>query len=162
MHFMSLLSEPVQELFVVERQGLADIAAIESDMDRADASFEWTGPNFSIGEEGQIRRANPLIGVVLMIADFDNFRIHGKFADGIVDPQVAADVRENSTFILEQGRMDPSQVSFRSKKFPDLFIRQRERKLFAQSLNAPIDVLHASFTVSRALLGPAQMERLSA
>jgi hypothetical protein len=35
------------------------------------------------------------------MATFESFRMHGKFFEGITDPVVAAEVREDSTFVLE-------------------------------------------------------------
>jgi len=150
---ISLFSNNFPDRFIVERTGLADIAVIETDIDRGDATFEWTGPNMRIGETGQLRRATPLLGVVLQIATFDDFRMHGKFADGIIDPAVAAEVRADSTFVLEQGLIDPNQFSFRSAKFPDRFIRHRNFQLFAEPVNAPRELQDATFRRASPLNG---------
>ncbi|WP_280501662.1 AbfB domain-containing protein [Nocardia farcinica] len=139
---ISMFSNKFQDHFIVERQGLADIAPIETPADRENASFEWTGPGLVLGPDGapadgfgasgQLRRAGAPFGFVLMIATFEDNRIHGKFADGITDPQVAEEVRKNSTFVLEKGLIDPNHVSFRSARFPDLFIQQVNFQLFAR------------------------------
>ena len=63
---------------------------------------------------------------MLHIAPFDEFRIHIKCFDGIVDPDRKEEVRQESTFTIVQGLIDPNQFSFRSVKFPDLFIRHRD------------------------------------
>jgi hypothetical protein len=143
---ISIFSNKFPDRFIVDRQGLADIAVVESFTDRQDASFEWTGPNLVLGpggapakgfgEEGQLRRAGAPLGFTLMIATFDGNRIHGKFDEGITDPDVAAEVRANSTFVLEKGLIDPNHVSFRSARFPDLFIQQINFQLFAKPARA--------------------------
>jgi hypothetical protein len=152
---LSLFSNNLPDFFIVERQGDCEIAKIDIDSfsDRFDATFEWTGPNLRVGETGQLRRVNPP-GIVLHIATFDNFRIHGKFFDGIVDPNVMAEVREESTFVLEKGLIDPNQCSFRSVKFPDRFIRYRDFKLFAEPVNAPDELQSATFRRRPSLLRP--------
>jgi hypothetical protein len=144
---ISLFSNNFPDFFIVERSGLADIAKIETDIDRGDATFEWTGPNLRFGETGQLRRAAAPIGIVLRIATFDDFRMHGKFDTGITDPGVAAEVREESTFVLEKGVIDPNQFSFRSVKFPDRFIRHRDFKLFAEQVNTPDELQSATFRI---------------
>jgi hypothetical protein len=151
MPLLSLFSNNFQDRFIVERSGDVDIAPIETDTDRGDATFEWTGPNLRIGETGQLRRATPLLGVVLRIATFDKFRMEGKFADGIVDETVAEEVRQDSTFVLEQGLIDPNQLTFRSVKFPDRVIRHRNFKLFAEQVNSPADFQDATFRIASPL-----------
>ncbi len=106
-----------------------------------------------IGETGQLRRATPLLGVVLQIATFDGFRMHGKFADGIIDPAVAAEVRADSTFVLEAGLIDPNQLTFRSVKFGDRVIRHRNFQLFAEQVNTPNDFQDATFRRASPLNG---------
>ena len=66
---ISIFSNKFTDHFIVDRQGLADIAVVESFTDRQDASFEWTGANLVLGpggapatgfgEKGQLRRAVP-------------------------------------------------------------------------------------------------------
>jgi hypothetical protein len=73
--------------------------------------------------------------------------MHGKFDVGITDPDVAAEVRADSTFVLEKGLIDPNQFSFRSVKFPELFIRHRDFKLFAESVNTPDELQSATFRI---------------
>jgi hypothetical protein len=148
MAFLSLFSNNFPDFFVIERAGLADIARIETDADRGDATFQWTGPNLRIGETGQLRRAAFPLGFVLQIATFDGFRMHGKFADGIIDPAVAEEVRADSTFVLEQGLIDPNQLTFRSVKFPDRVIRHRNFQLFAEPVNTPGDFQDATFRIA--------------
>lgn len=156
MALFSLFANQFQDHFIIERNGLADIARIQSDIDRGDATFEWTGPNLRFGEQGQLRRATPLLGVALMIATFDDFRIHGKFFAGITDPAVLEEVRKNATFELVPGLIDPNQVSFRSAKFPDLFIRHRNFQLFAERINSPQEHQDATFRIA-APLQPASV-----
>ena len=148
MPLISLFSNNFPDFFIVERSGLVDIAKIETDIDRGNATFEWTDPNLRFGEKGQLQRAVAPLGFVMMIATFDNFRMHGKFATGITDPAVAAEVRANSTFVLEQGLIDPNQVSFRSVEFPDRFIRHRDFKLFAEPVNTPDELQSATFRIA--------------
>jgi len=142
---ISLFANQFQDRFIIERQGLADIARIETDNDRSDATFEWTGPNLRPGATGQLRRATPLLGVVLRNATFLDFRIEGKFAENIEDPATAAEVREESTFVLEEGLIDPNHLTFRSVKFPDRVIRHRQFHLFAERVNTPADFQDATF-----------------
>jgi hypothetical protein len=151
MALISLFSNNFPDFFIVERDNLVDIAKIETDIDRGNATFEWTGPNLRFGAEGQLQRAVPPLGFVLMIATFDDFRMHSKFATNIFDPAVAAEVRENSTFILEKGVIDPDQFSFRSVKFPDRFIRHRDFKLFAEPVNTPNELQSATYRIVRPL-----------
>jgi hypothetical protein len=151
MPLLSLFANQFQDRFIIDRTGLADIARVETDADRGDATLNWTGPNLRIGEPGQLRRAIAPLGFVLRIATFDEFRIHVKFADGIIDPAVAEEVRADSTFILEQGLIDPNQVSFRSAKFRDRFIRHRNFQLFAEPINTPQDHQDATFRIAAPL-----------
>ena len=154
MPLISLFSNNLPNFFIVERSGVADIAKIETEIDRGDATFEWTGPNLRFGETGQLRRAVAPLGFVLRIATFDGFRMHGKFDTGIADPAVAAEVRADSTFVLEKGVIDPNQFSFRSVKFPDRFIRHRDFKLFAEPVNAPAELQAATFRPASPLHAP--------
>jgi hypothetical protein len=144
---ISLFSNNLPDFFIVERSGLVDIAKIETDIDRGDATFEWTGAHLSFGETGQLRRAVAPMGFVLRIATFDDFRMHGKFDAGITDPDVAAEVRADSTFVLERGVIDPNQFSFRSEKFPDRFIRHKGFQLFAEPVNTPDELQSATFRI---------------
>lgn len=147
MPLISLFSNNLPNFFIVERSGLADIAKIETDIDRGDATFEWTGSNLRFGETGQLRRAVAPLDFVLRIATFDGFRMHGKFDVGIEDPAVAAEVHADSTFVLEKGVIDPNQFSFRSVKFPHRFIRHRDFKLFAEPVNTPDELQSATFRI---------------
>jgi len=147
MRLISMFSNNFPDFFVVERSGVADIAKIETDADRGDATFEWTGADLAFGETGQLRRAVAPTGFVLRIATFDGFRIHGKFDAGITDPGVAAEVRADSTFVLERGVIDPTQFSFRSVKFPDRFIRHRDFTLFAEPVRTPDELQSATFRI---------------
>jgi len=151
MPLLSLFSNNFPDHFIVERAGVADIAKIETDRDREDATFEWTGPNLSPGATGQLRRGSAPLGFVLMIATFDGNRLHGKFFDGIVDPEVKAQVRADSTFIIEKGVIDPNQVSFRSVQFPDLFIRHRDFMLFGEPVRFPPELQSATFRIAAPL-----------
>jgi len=145
MPMLSLFSNNFQDFFIVERSGLADIAKIETDIDRGDATFEWTGPNLRFGETGQLRRTAAPLGFVLQIATFDGFRMHGKYFASITDPAVLEEVFADSTFVLERGLIDPNQFSFRSVKFPDRFIRHRDFKLFAEPVTTPDELQSATF-----------------
>ncbi|WP_066904033.1 AbfB domain-containing protein [Mycolicibacterium houstonense] len=141
---ISLFSNKFPNRFVIDRQGLVDIDVVETHQDRLDASWEWTGANLVVGpggapaqgfgQKGRLRRAGFISGNFwLTIADFDGNRIHSKFIDeAIVDPDVVEEVRQNSTFILEKGLIDPNHVSFRSARFPDLVIQQVNFQLFAK------------------------------
>jgi len=142
---ISLFSNNLPDFFIVERQGLADIAKIETDVDRGDATFEWTGPNMQPGTTGQLRRAAAPLGVVLHVASFDGFRIQGKFFDGIVDPDRKEEVRQESTFVIEAGLIDPNQLSFRSVKFGDRHLRHRDFQLFAEPVRFPDELQSATF-----------------
>src|SRR5262245_251968 len=141
----SLFSNNFPDMFIIRRGGFGDIAKIETDIDRGDATFDWTGPSLSFGTTGQLRGAALPSGFVLHIADFDGFRIHDKFFDGIVDPARKEEVRQQSTFVVEPGLIDPNQLSFRSVIFPDRFIRHRNFQLFAEPVNAPRELQDATF-----------------
>jgi Alpha-L-arabinofuranosidase B (ABFB) domain len=143
---ISIFSNRFQDRFIVDGAGGVNIAVVTSFTDRQDASFEWTGPNLVLGpggapargfgEQGQLRRAGQPFGSTLMIATFDGNRIERKFDEGITDPDVAAEVRANSTFVLVPGLIDPNHVSFQSARFPDLFIQQINNQLFAKPARA--------------------------
>lgn len=141
----SLFANQFQDRFVIRRGGFGDIAIIETDADRADATFDWTGPSLSFNTSGQLRGARLPEGFVLHIADFDNFRIHEKFFDGIIDPARKEEVRQESTFVAVPGLIDPNQFSFQSVKFPDRFLRHRNFQLFAEPINTPLDHQDATF-----------------
>ncbi|MER6244821.1 AbfB domain-containing protein [Streptomyces griseorubiginosus] len=147
----SLFSNNFPEFFVIDHGGLVDIAKIETDADRADATFTWDGPNLDFGVKGRLLRAAPPLGFCLRIATFDDFRIHSKFFEGIEDPAVAAEVREDSTFVLERAEIDPNQASFRSVKFPDRFIRHRDFQLFAEPVSTPDELQSACFRIDSPL-----------
>ncbi|HKB05524.1 MAG TPA: AbfB domain-containing protein [Gemmataceae bacterium] len=151
MPFLSLFSNNFPDRFIVERSGLADIVKIETDDDRGNATFEWTGPDLRVGETGQLRRAVAPLGYVLQIATFDDFRMHGKYFEGITDPAVAEEVRADSTFILERGLIDPNQVSFRSVRYPDRYIRHRGFKLFAELVRTPDELQSATYRMASPL-----------
>ena len=142
---ISLFANNLPGFFIIERQGLAAITEIETDVDRENATFEWTGPDMQPGTTGQLRRAVAPLGFVLHIASFDSFRIHGKFFDGIVDPAVKEEVRQESTFVIEAGLIDPNQLSFRSVKFGDRHIRHRDFQLFAEPVRFPDELQSATF-----------------
>lgn len=142
---ISLFSNNLPDFFIIERQGLADIAKIETDADRENATFEWTGPDMRPGTEGQLRRAFAPPGFVLHIAPFDNFRIHGTFFDGIADPVRKEEVRQESTFVIDAGLIDPNQLSFRSVKFGDRHIRHKDFQLFAEPVRFPDELQSATF-----------------
>jgi hypothetical protein len=144
-HRLSMFSNDLPDFYIIERTGLADIAKIETDIDRGDATFVWTGDHVNFGESGRLLRAVAPTGFCLRIATFDDFRIHGKFFEGIIDPDVAAEVREDSTFVIERAEIDPSQISFRSVKFPDRFIRHRDFMLFAEPVSTPQELQSACF-----------------
>lgn len=148
---LSLFSNDLPDFFIIDHTGLADIAKIETDEDRRDATFEWTGPNLSFGETGQLRRAVAPMGFCLRIATFDGFRIHSKFFEGITDPDVADEVRADSTYTLERAEIDPNQASFRSVRFPDRFIRHRDFQLFAEQVNTPAELQSACFRIDSPL-----------
>ncbi|MFF8293087.1 AbfB domain-containing protein [Streptomyces sp. NPDC016309] len=148
---LSLFSNNFPDFFIIDRSGLADIAEIETDDDRNNATFEWTGPHLRFGETGQIRRASLPLGFCLRIATFDEFRIHSKFFEGITNPEVAAEVREDSTYELVRAEIDPNQASFRSVRFPDRFIRHRNFQLFAEQVNTPAELQSACFRMNAPL-----------
>jgi hypothetical protein len=144
---LSLFSNNLPDFFIMDRGGSVDIAKVETDADRADATFEWTA-DLAIGQTGQLLRAEPPLGFCLRIATFDDFRIHSKFFTGIDDPEVAAEVRHDSTFTLVSAEIDPNQVSFRSVRFADRFIRHRDFTLFAERVNTPPELQSACFRIA--------------
>ncbi|MFH8640127.1 AbfB domain-containing protein [Streptomyces goshikiensis] len=148
---LSLFSNNLPDFFIIDHGGLADIAKIETEEDRRDATFQWTGPSLNFGEKGMLVRAVAPPGFCLLIATFDNFRIHSKFFTGITDPQVKAQVIEESTYVLEQAEIDPNQASFRSVKFPDRLIRHRNFELFAEPVVTPDELQSACFRIDQPL-----------
>ncbi|MEU2185086.1 AbfB domain-containing protein [Streptomyces thermolilacinus] len=141
---LSLFSNNFSDHFIIDRTSGVDIARVENDLDRDNATFEWTGGPTS-GETGQLLRAAAPLGSCLRIATFDDFRIHSKFFTGIDDPDVAAEVRADSTFTLQRAEIDPNHFSFRSVRFPNRFIRHRDFKLFAGRVNTPPELQSACF-----------------
>jgi len=141
----SLFSNNFPDHFIVEQSGDANIAKIVTDTDRGDATFDWTGGSLSFGSTGQLRRAVAPIGIVLHIADFANFRILGKQFDTISDPAVKEKVRQESTFVIEPGLIDPNHLTFRSVRFPDRVIRHKSFQLFAEDVNAPAELQSATY-----------------
>ncbi|MGW2634056.1 AbfB domain-containing protein [Streptomyces chattanoogensis] len=148
---LSLFSNNFPELFIIDHTGLVDIAKIETEDDRRNATFQWTGPSLNFGNKGMLIRAVAPPGFCLHIATFDNFRIHSKFFTGITDPQVKAQVIEESTYVLERAEIDPNQASFRSVKFPDRFIRHRNFELFAEPVVTPDELQSACFRIAQPL-----------
>ena len=51
---ISLFSNECTDHFVIERQGVANIAPIETFTDRQNASFEWTGPHLTLDPGGHL------------------------------------------------------------------------------------------------------------
>ncbi|MGW3322385.1 AbfB domain-containing protein [Streptomyces virginiae] len=146
---LSLFSNNFPDFFIIDHSGLADIAKIETDQDRRDATFRWTGSSLAtFGGTGMLVRAVAPPGFCLRIATFDDFRIHSKFFTGIIDPQVKAEVIEESTYIIEAAEIDPNQASFRSVKFPDRFIRHRNFELFAEPIVTIDDMQSACFRIA--------------
>ncbi len=150
MPFLSLFSNNLPDFFIIERQGLADIAVPETDVDRHNATFEWTGRDFTFGEIGMLGKAPLPEGFVLRIATFDGFRIHGKFVGN--PPDIGEEIIQESTFVVERGLIDPNQFSFRSVKFPDLFIRHRGFQLFAEEVRTPDELQSATFRFAAPLM----------
>ncbi|WP_406389669.1 AbfB domain-containing protein [Streptomyces sp. NBC_00887] len=148
---LSLFSNNLPDFFIIDHSGLADIAKIETEDDRRNATFQWTGRSLNFGEEGMLVRAVAPPGFCLRIATFDDFRIHSKFLTGITDPQVRDQVIEESTYVLERAEIDPNQASFRSVKFPDRFIRHRNFELFAESVVTPDELQSACFRIVQPL-----------
>ncbi|MFF4948684.1 AbfB domain-containing protein [Streptomyces chattanoogensis] len=148
---LSLFSNNFPELFIIDHTGLVDIAKIETEDDRRNATFQWTGPSLNFGNKGMLIRAVAPPGFCLHIATFDNFRIHSKFFTGITDPQVKAQVIEEATYVLERAEIDPNQASFRSVKFPDRFIRHRNFELFAEPVVTPDELQSACFRIAQPL-----------
>jgi hypothetical protein len=144
---LSLFSNNFPDFFIIDHTGLADIAEIQTDDDQRNATFEWTGPHLQFGETGQLRRAIAPTGFCLRVDTLDNFRMHSKFFEGIIDPGVANEVREESTYTLERAEIDPNQASFRSVKFPDRLIRHRDFQLFAEPVNSPAELQSACFRI---------------
>lgn len=141
----SLFSNQFQDRFVMERPDGAVIDRIVTDADRSDATFTWTGGSLSVGTTGQLHRGVFQTGIVLHIATFDSNRILGKQFDTIIDPNVKEQVRQESTFRIEEGLIDPNQITFRSVKFPELVIRHRNFQLFAERDVTPQDFQDATF-----------------
>ncbi|MER5202769.1 AbfB domain-containing protein [Streptomyces sp. NPDC002825] len=150
-HRLSLFSNNFPDFFIIDRDGSVDIAKIETDGDRADATFEWDGTSLDFGTTGRLLRALPPLGFCLRFMTFDDFRMESKFFTGIIDPAVAAEVREDSTFALERAEIDPNQVSFRSVRFPDRFIRHRDFHLFAEPVSTPAELQSACFRIAAPL-----------
>ncbi|MFE5659362.1 AbfB domain-containing protein [Streptomyces sp. NPDC056517] len=149
---LSLFSNNFPDFFIIDHDGLAYIAKIETEEDRRNATFQWTGPSLvNFGGTGMLVRAVAPPGFCLRIATFDNFRIHSKFFTGITDPQVKAEVIEESTYVIEPAKIDPNQASFRSVKFPDRFIRHRNFALFAEPVVTPSELQSACFRIASPL-----------
>ncbi|MEU5525279.1 AbfB domain-containing protein [Streptomyces sp. NPDC047860] len=148
---LSLFSNNFPEFFIIDHDGVVDIAKIETESDRRNATFQWTGPSLNFGTKGMLVRAVSPPGFCLRIATFDNFRIHSKFFTGITDPQVKAQVIEESTYVLEPAEIDSNQASFRSVKFPDRFIRHRNFELFAEPVIPPRELQDACFRIAQPL-----------
>ncbi|MFF4325169.1 AbfB domain-containing protein [Streptomyces sp. NPDC001591] len=87
-------------------------------------------------------------GFCLHIATFDDFRIESKFFTGIIDPQVKAQVIEESTYVFQAADIDPNQASFRSVKFPERFIRHRDSMLSAEPVSTPSELQSACFRMA--------------
>lgn len=150
----SLFSNNLQDHFIAEQSGDANIIKIVTDIDRADATFNWTGGSLSFGSTGQLKRAVNQTGIVLHIATFANFRIMGKQFDTITDPAVMEQVRRESTFVIEPGLIDPNQLTFRSVAFPNRVIRHKGFQLFAEDVNAPAELQSATYRRAPALMQP--------
>jgi hypothetical protein len=148
---LSLFSNNFPDFFIIDHTGLVDIAKIETDEDRRNATFQWTGPSFQFGTTGMLVRAVAPPGFCLRIATFDDFRIHSKFFTGITNPAVKAQVIEESTYVLQAAEIDPNQASFRSVKFPDRFIRHRNFELFAEPVVTPSELQSACFRITNPL-----------
>ncbi|MFJ9560502.1 AbfB domain-containing protein [Streptomyces fuscichromogenes] len=148
---LSLFSNNFPDFYIIERVGDVDIAKIETDIDRGNATFGWSGLQLDFGETGQLQRAVAPLGFYLRIDPLDGFRVHGKFYTAIVDPAVKAEVLEESTFVLERAEIDPEQVSFHSVKFPDRFLRHRNFQLFAEPVSTPADLQDACFRIAAPL-----------
>ncbi|MFD9521750.1 AbfB domain-containing protein [Streptomyces sp. NPDC059979] len=148
---LSLFSNNFPDFFIIDHNGLVDIAKMETEDDRRNATFQWTGSSLNFGQKGMLVRAVAPPGFCLHIATFDNFRIHSKFFTGITDPQVKARVIEESTYILQAAEIDPNQASFRSVKFPDRFIRHRGFELFAEPVATPDELQSACFRIAQPL-----------
>lgn len=98
-------------MYIRDSGGWGELTTIQTEGDRMDASFEWTGA-WRYGESGQLRLIiNPLM--VLRHLPDSNFRISFDYYGPALDPEAEPRVRADSTFILEPGLVDPNQYSFR-------------------------------------------------
>ncbi|MFF0033321.1 hypothetical protein ACFYS7_35065 [Streptomyces avermitilis] len=49
---LSLLSNNFPDFFIIDHTGLVDIAKIEPEDDRRNATLQWTGPSLNFGKKG--------------------------------------------------------------------------------------------------------------
>jgi hypothetical protein len=143
MTYISLESVNYPNRFIRHANYLGELTPIQSELDRNDATFDWTG-NLGYGSEGRLRSIN----YQLHYLRHQNFRLKLHTADYPFGRPPTPDERLrilDSTFTIVPGLSDPTLVSFRSKNFPDRYIRHRNFNLWVEPINSDLDRADATF-----------------
>ncbi|MGM7722829.1 AbfB domain-containing protein [Metabacillus sp. Hm71] len=137
---ISLESVNYPNRFIRHQNYLGELTPIQSELDRRDATFDWTG-DWRYGAEGQLRSIN----FPTHYLRHQNFRLKLHTIYDAPDWNLRY---LDSTFTMVPGLADPTNpelVSFRSKNFPDRFIRHRNFNLWVESVNDDLGRKDATF-----------------
>ncbi|OAJ72269.1 hypothetical protein AYJ08_18750 [Brevibacillus sp. SKDU10] len=146
MAYISLESVNYPNRFIRHANFLGELTPVQSDLDRHDATFDWTG-DWRFGAEGRLRSIN----YPLHYLRHQNFRLKLHEAGYPFGRPPTPEERLailDSTFIMVPGLTDPtnrSLVSFRSKNFPDRFIRHRNFNLWVEPADSDLARADATF-----------------
>ena len=144
--YISLESVNYPNRFIRHRNFLGELTPIQSELDKEDATFNRNG-NWRYGVEGELQSVNRQTNCLR----HQNFRVK---LHAVPHPFGRPPTPEemliilDSTFIMEPGLTDPadkSLVSFRSKNFPERFIRHRNFQLWVEPADSQLAKQDATF-----------------
>ena len=148
----SLKSFNIDNHFVRHANFLAELSAVASDLDRADATFEMVN---GLADRNLVSFRS--VNFPLHFLRHQDFRV--KLHEGPNTPLVPPGstpppeppdmqlMRKDATFAMIPGLVDPNAVSFRSFNFPNRFLRHRDFHLFVEEVHSDLDRKDATFMV---------------
>ncbi|MFV0936135.1 AbfB domain-containing protein [Bacillus thuringiensis] len=155
MPYLSLESLNYPGRYIRHASYLGELTTIQSELDRYDATFEWSG-DWYYGAEGRLRSVN----YPLHYLRHQDYRIKLHKADypygRLPTPEEQLAILD-STFFIVQGLADVNNqdlISFRSKNFPNRFIRHKDFHLWVEHVENDLDRVDATFKIKRPFVPP--------
>lgn len=151
MTYLSLESLNYPNRFIRHANYLGELTPIQSELDRHDATFDWTG-DWRYGAEGRLESIN----YPSHFLRHQNYRLKLHYINLFFGPYPPTPEQQlamlDSTFTMVPGLADPGNtnlVSFRSKNFPDRFIRHRNFNLWIEPADSQLAREDATFRIRR-------------